>query len=172
MTAGDKNAIHRFITVTRNYCAAVERPTGATAEAFLQEMLPRLVELYATALALPDVEPADDDREWPGMTHEEWKVVFDDLRERIVDYQLYWTTDGFPLRTDDTSPPLLCGDLANDLADIYRDLKDSLDQWETGEDSHRVSALWEWRFGFHAHYGQHIVDAVRVIHRVVEGRDD
>ena len=56
------------------------------------------------------------------------------------------------------------GLISDDLADIYLDLVSPLVAFEAG----RVNdAIWEWRFGLRGHCGDHLVDTMRAIHRLV-----
>jgi hypothetical protein len=52
--------------------------------------------------------------------------------------------------------------LSDDLADIYIDLKRELSVFDGGAVD---DAIWSWRFTLAGHCGDHIVDAMRVIHR-------
>ena len=58
--------------------------------------------------------------------------------------------------------------LADDLADIYRDLKAGLSLYEA---EHPIDAAWEWRFRFQIHWGQHLVGAMRPIHEYLAEED-
>ncbi len=62
-----------------------------------------------------------------------------------------------------TIPPEepVIGDLADDLADIYRDLKDGMNLWTAG---HHVEAVCHWRQHFGFHWGRHAADAIRALH--------
>jgi hypothetical protein len=52
--------------------------------------------------------------------------------------------------------------LSDDLSDIFIDLKGALTEFDSG----RVdNAVWSWRFTLAGHCGDHIVDAMRAIHR-------
>ncbi|MCW2753202.1 MAG: hypothetical protein JWQ32_613 [Marmoricola sp.] len=59
---------------------------------------------------------------------------------------------------------LATGSLADDLADVWRDLREGLDaltmnaRWD--------DVAWEWRFGLDVHGGKHAVEAVRAIHEI------
>jgi hypothetical protein len=55
------------------------------------------------------------------------------------------------------------GSLADDLADIYRDLKEGLVLKET-KLRQPEDLIWEWRFAFHSHWGKHAMDALLTIH--------
>jgi hypothetical protein len=50
------------------------------------------------------------------------------------------------------------GDLIDDLGDVYRDLMAGLVQWRMGNTG---EALWEWRFRFEFHWGEHATSSLR-----------
>jgi hypothetical protein len=52
--------------------------------------------------------------------------------------------------------------LADDLADIHRDLTHGLRALADGAAHEDV--VWEWRFGFYSHWGRHATEALRVLH--------
>lgn len=74
----------------------------------------------------------------------------------------YW--DVFdPLKLEENDP--VYWQLPDDLADIYRDIKDNLNLFEAG---HIVEAVWEWRFSFRTHWGQHLLGAQRALHSYLQ----
>lgn len=62
------------------------------------------------------------------------------------------------------------GDLADDLMDIYIDLKNGLRYYDVG----RISdAVFEWAFSFGVHWDRHATGALRVLHCwVVDSGED
>ena len=57
--------------------------------------------------------------------------------------------------------------LSDDLSDIYTNLKRPLIKYESGEEPNQRIAIWEWKFNIQTHCGDHLVDALRPIHRLV-----
>lgn len=53
------------------------------------------------------------------------------------------------------------GDLADDLADIYRDIKSGLLLHEAG---HTVEAIWVWKQTYMIHWGRHVTSAIHAIY--------
>jgi hypothetical protein len=51
--------------------------------------------------------------------------------------------------------------LADDIADIYRDVVTGLRDYEAGR---RAQAVWEWGFGLRHHWGEHATGAIRALH--------
>ena len=51
--------------------------------------------------------------------------------------------------------------MSDDLGDIYRDVKEGLLLLAEGLSA---DAVWHWRFNFWSHWGEHSVNALRIIH--------
>jgi hypothetical protein len=106
--------------------------------------------LYAAALSLPAVEPTDDAK--PARSPEppsNW--------QGFEEFDTYWGVFD-PYKLDEP----VAGSLSDDLLDVYRDVRRGLALWESGHDA---SAIWEWRFSFESHWGDHAADALRALHR-------
>ena len=58
------------------------------------------------------------------------------------------------------------GRLADDLADIYKDLKKALELLAEQTDESIQEGLWNLRFSFGTHWGIHAVSAIRFLHFV------
>ncbi len=78
-------------------------------------------------------------------------------------FEIYWEVFD-PYELDQP----VAGSLSDDLLDVYRDVRGGLALWES---RHDADAIWEWRFSFESHWGDHAVDALRALHRSC-GRDD
>ena len=102
---------------------------------------------------MESVEPVGE----PETTHELWKTLFDRLQAVLGNNDYYWTAD--PLEEPKMQ---LGGSLADDLADIYLEMKINLNLLAEGASENEI--VWDWRFGFWNHWGAHAVEALRVIH--------
>jgi hypothetical protein len=151
-----------FIAVARAYCEWVaSEPRAPEEEARLALRL--LSRLYCEALLLP-VGECGDDISGQRISHEEWMLKH--RRFASMPFQYYWDYIQ-PTELDDESPTM--GDVADDLADIYRDVADALSLYDAG---HIVEALWEFRDSFRTHWGRHAVGAINAIHRHVANECD
>jgi hypothetical protein len=80
--------------------------------------------------------------------------LFSRLRRMLGDLDGYWMEyDVTPDRQE------MSGSLADDLTDIYCELKHGLKRLDDSDDAGRT--LGRWRTGFCKHWGQHVVDAER-----------
>jgi hypothetical protein len=169
-------ALIAFAGVAEEYCRLMEGHTAMDGISFLRAVHGLLPRLYAAGLALPvtdilfDSEDADEDEseetvpEAPEPTrdpdrgaHEEWRALYLSLGALIGERNFYREVfDPYEPVTEAE----VTGSLADDLADIYRDLRAGLRKWERGESG---EALWEWRFHFEGHWSEHLTGALRAL---------
>ncbi|MGA2569091.1 MAG: DUF5063 domain-containing protein [Terracidiphilus sp.] len=152
----------RFAVPARQFCAVVDAASSLSRKEFLNQVYLILPKLIDQGICMPDVELDDSNEEATDHAsrqgHQEWKRPFDLLREKLGDwdsYRLFFDPIG------DTES--IKGSLADDLADIYHDLKEMLVENEAGPLSPE-DRIWEWRFSFRTHWGKHAIDALNVIH--------
>lgn len=141
-------AASQFRTVAERFCGLIEGYDGKDWSGFERTLRKVLAALIHAAYALPEVEPNEVDS--PGVPHDEWQRLYDQLKHKLA-VQEYWMVFD-PLESSDPEP--VCADLADDLADIWRDLQVGLRTDEPGD------AIWNWRFNFHAHWGSHATAAL------------
>ncbi len=117
-----------------------------------------LLDLYRMALELPREQAEEDDEstEEERVDKEEWSEAFKATRRLPFD-QYAEVFD--PLIFPPEAPVI--GSLADDLADIYRDVVSGLRAYEQGN---VAEAIWQWRFGLQFHWGAHATGAIRALH--------
>jgi hypothetical protein len=135
--------------VARHYCELVESLNEGNTQ-WLQEIASLLPRLHAAvaALNLPDPDRnhhavADLDARFELYTH---------LRQLLGERDSYWME--FDVAGDGQT---MSGSLADDLTDIYCELKHGLRLL----DAQPQEAVERWHKGFHLHWGQHLLDAER-----------
>lgn len=138
-----------FAREVRNYCDFVEKAATYALDKRLAATRRRLLALYEAALSLPDGEHRDEEQvervsrrmEWPGFGA---KDLYWEIFDPYVDAER------------------VAGSLSDDVIGVFHDVRRGLAYWDAG---HRQRAVWEWRFGFDSHWGDHAVDAIRALHR-------
>ena len=140
--------IERFADTVRRFCRWAEsEPQDPISEARTARRL--LAELYLQAIDLPEVS---SDADAPEIVQEQYQSVF----KRFGALPFNYYSECFnPLAIPAEQP--VTADLADDLADIWRDLKRGLALYEDGAIE---AAVWEWRFHFSAHWGHHACGAL------------
>lgn len=141
-----------FANQAKQFRAFFESAHTLTLPALLEGSRIRILELYQAALSLPQVE-AD------GPTLPELPPV---TQPSFGEFATYWMAYD-PYSQDE----LVAGTLPDDTEEILADLGRGLALWEQG---HRASAIWEWRFSFETHWGNHAADALRALHRACAKR--
>jgi hypothetical protein len=140
------------------YCSLIDGAASFERETFVAELAASLAALLSAAAQLPDVNPTDADL--PGRpSQEEWSERFAAVRRTLGEWDGYRTTLA-PYGKEAEDAVLLA--LADDLADIWRDLKQGLRALDDGAPPDDVT--WEWRFGFYTHWGRHATEALRALH--------
>jgi hypothetical protein len=139
-----------FYTLAKAFCAFAQGEPSAH-DARIAQML--LARLYAAALELP--EGIGEEVQGEPMSLEEWQVV----HQRFASLPVRRYSAPFqPLNETDSAS---IADVAEDLADIYRDIKRGLAQYERGA---HAAAAWEWSLHFHAHWGRNALAALSALH--------
>lgn len=150
-----------FVVAVRRYIDATGKPLSERREfvALIEELL---AELLARAHGLPDTQPTNSDDQPLNSDDEPLEEppsgFRSALKETIGDSDLYYlVADPFPF---DEEPALVASTLTVDLTDIYLELKHGLNLWDNGQ---RQDAIWEWRFGFTAHWGRAAANALTAL---------
>jgi hypothetical protein len=148
-----------FEAMARKYCSFIDRSASYERAELVERLEQHLVALYAAALSLPIGIPADEDVQ--RMSHDAWDVIYKRLGAQLGDVSQYWVVyDPF------THEPPLLGDLADDAADIYKDLMEGLAFSEAGKPS---EAIWEWKNSFRLHWGRHAAEALYTLRVLRDG---
>jgi hypothetical protein len=150
----------RYRAATETYCALIDERGSMPAAAWMSRIHAVLPELYAAALALPEIEPDTTQVDAGFTTHGEWHHVYTDLTKKLGQWNYYWDVLD-PYDNKDRDPT--CGSLADDLADIYRDVLDGRRAESTIGKARPNDVMWYWRFGFISHWSRHASGALRAL---------
>ncbi|WP_051304048.1 DUF5063 domain-containing protein [Calidithermus chliarophilus] len=164
-------ALATFAQLADEFCGFLEGEEASPSRGFIQRLHHLLSRLYLGALELPHTDvlfgPENDDEEASNAQadnyrREELEQQIRQVVARLAGYlgEIDYYLEVFdPYETSNAEP--VGGSLVDDISDIYRDLLAGLRQWERGESG---AALWEWRFNFEVHWGEHAISAIRAIH--------
>jgi hypothetical protein len=108
---------------------------------------------------LDEVEPDTDGAKQSTMTHDQWKIVYDDIGGTLGRWNYYWDVYDPYSESDHEA---VCGSVADDLSDIYRDLRDGL-RAADDETAQPNDVFWAWRFDFESHWAAHAAGALRAL---------
>jgi len=149
----------RLVEEFEQWCSAAPTPGDDEVE----QLMRCLARLYAGALDLPvdgglddDLEQSDEASDEAGAADDSlWRQTYDRCASLPVSYYAV-VLDPLAVPAGETG----LGDLADDVADIRRDLARGRAEYERGR---RRSAAWEWRHGFDTHWGEHALGALTAL---------
>jgi|SRR5215213_287152 len=145
-------AVVQFAETARRYCAWAEGDFGDAQDELRRARL-LLAQLHLAAIQLPDLGIGKD-KDAADISHDEWSLMF--RKFGVLPLKTYWDVFNPLVATEPVT-----NSLADDLADIYRDVKAALTLYEARD---FVDAAWDWRFHFQIHWGRHLLGAQRAIH--------
>ena len=156
MTAAlvDTEQARTFARKAKAYCWLIDQPPLLPREKALLKLCQALADLLQLALRLPDLtDEATSDIET------NCEPVSDAVQEWVsvlrVDH--YWVLFD-PFTNPESS--LVFNSLADDLSDVYSDLKRGLYLFDQGLVH---AACWEWRSSFTAHWGESLLEIERAL---------
>ena len=143
-------AVASFVHQAREFCAFIRDAGKAALPERLAHARRRLLALYDAAVSLPSLELASPFMARPAPEKpSDWRS--------FEQFDPYWEIfDPYDLQEP------VGASLSDDLLDVYRDVGRGLQRWDANADA---DAIWEWRFSFESHWGDHAIDALRALHR-------
>ena len=153
--------ITQFVELVREYVNLIETLSNIRAHDFLMRCAILLPQIYAVAHQLPKSLLLDESSNKIDLASEV-NVVWRAISQLLGEHNSYFEVFD-PLNDEEAIPQTI----SDDLAGIYNDLKTGLIEFDLNTDVSRDNALWEWRFGLENHFGDHLVDVLRPIQRLV-----
>jgi Domain of unknown function (DUF5063) len=161
----DSNAeiASRFGEIAKRFCSIVDAADLDRFD-FLFEIYRVLPKLVDEAINLPHLSLDEQDESEKVAEPEDGSKLrkkngqnckYELVKQRLGDWDVYMHV--FDPTTDKDA---IYGSLADDIADIYQDLREGLDLSQ----AQAAEAIWTWRFHYYFHWGRHALDALRTIH--------
>jgi hypothetical protein len=147
--------VDRFREVATDYCAWAESSGGPEGEE-AATALRLLASLLHHVQSLPGAEPENLPEHDIVQKGEGTVAIY--RRFGKLPFQ-YYAEVFDPLEVSGSEP--VTGDLADDLMDIYCDLKQGVQYLDDG---HPVQAVFHWSFTYAVHWGRHATSALRALH--------
>jgi hypothetical protein len=154
-----------FYKSANNYCSFIENNTNLSTTSFLHALRHKLLNLYQTALMLQWINVRSDVDFDERLDKVEFKKILLSIENRLDGSRYYWHVFD-PTNDNDKEP--VCGDLADDLGDIYKDLKRSIMIFNLSKKDCKENALWQFKFDFDKHWDDHCINALNAIHYYLE----
>lgn len=159
----NKKSTVDFLGAARHFVALLENDP-LNQEVFYKDSHRLLAELYRTGLNLESVALVYSSSEsvFKDIDKEELRGLNKNIISNLGKNCFYWEVFD-PVYDKEKEPTQ--GWLVDDFADIYADLKTELMKIDqVGTDESIEDALWQLKFGFNNHWGNHCIDAMRAMH--------
>ena len=148
-----------MLTVANEYCLFFEDVEKFKPEdilTYFQRLAPLL---YLKGSLLPGIEVEDEDFAERYVTEEQWEEIYKALRDKLSPEDRYYVHD----HNYDTKE----ASLADNMADIYQDMKDFVMAYQKNTLSARENALALIRGLFASHRGPIVLQALGAVHGVL-----
>ncbi len=153
-----------FVASANEYCKYMERAEELEGEELLKILQRLLPFIYIKGSLLPELDPYFEEGNEKFVKEEDWNRIYETLKQKFGTADAF--LEVFDERMKESEAPVVSS-LAENLADIYQDLKDFLILYQTGTNEIMNDAIWECRMNFENYWGQKLVNSLRAIHRLV-----
>ncbi len=158
-----------FISVAGEYCTFVENVSDLSREDFFrfaQEILPLL---YYHAVKLPELENIFEEGNERFVSEEDWQFVHDEILKKAGPFDTYPEIFDNNINEADN---FVTSSIAENLSDIYQDIKDFTLLYNVGTNEIMNDAIWECRLNFKEYWGQKLSNVLRAVHNTVSKEND
>ena len=149
--------VSAFVASVQQYCKLIEHAQEFPLHEFMQKIAASMSQLYSLAQGLPDVY-VHNSCDIPPSDFGRFEASLSDYFGKYNFYSISLKPLAFE------KPEFAVGSLADDLAELYSDIHCELDYYNSDELAKVEHSIWGWKFNFHAHWGEHLVDALKQIH--------
>jgi len=157
-----------MITVANEFCLFLEKAEDYSKMEileFLQKVLPLI---YIKAALLPEVKVEDENATEHYVTEEQWEGIFNVIRAKTGEEDIFHYID--QLEKSHMDP--VKGSIAENIADIYQDLKDFLMLFQHPLNPYRENSVRDCRQLFITRFGYRIVNTQVAIHYILFKKEE
>lgn len=152
-----------FAASANEYCKYLESTQDISGIEIMKVMQRLLPFIYLRASLLPLLEPVLEETNEKTVTEFDWTRMHDSLLSKMGN------NDPFPVivSAGDPSDGLYTGSIAENLTDVYQDLKDFIVSYKSGNEGVMNDAVWEVLMNFEEFWGKKLLNVLSAIHSVL-----
>ena len=157
-----------MLTVANEYCLFLDKAESYDRRdilLFLEKINPLI---YIKAALLPEIAADDGEASEHFVTEEDWELVFNMLRLKFGEDDIYYFID----HHEKTHTDPVKASLAENFTDIYQDLKDFVLLYQKPRRISKEWAIFECRRLFETRYGYRLVNAHTALHYLLYQEGD
>ena len=155
--------VMEMLTVANEYCHFIEKAHQYDTKdifEYLQKISPLL---YLKGCLLPDVVVEVPEANERFVTEENWEIIFNELRNKFKPNDEYWVIDHTDFGFNEPNK----ASLADNLTDIYQDLKDFVLLYAKGTEAAKENAVHDCKIYFQTHWGYRLVQVQKYLHDIL-----
>ncbi len=145
-------AVLDMFTVANEYCMFAEKATGYEKSDIYQYLFKVFSLMYLKGALIPEIDVMHPEANERYVTEEQWQAIFNDFRNKFVEDDFFHFCDPKVSNADTELKSL-----AENLADIYQDMKDFVLLYSKELQAARENAVHEIGRLFKSHWGQRVL---------------
>jgi len=157
-----------FITISAEFCLFIEKTITFSTFDFLDKSRKILSLLYLKGSLLPKTEYELNEDIETFVTEEDWYYVHDSVQIKLGSYDEY---KDIQISEVTGNLEIVSLSIAEDIADVYQDIKNFISLVNMGTDDTMQDALGECHTNFDEYWGQKSVNALKAIHALLLNPD-
>jgi hypothetical protein len=153
----------KFVKTADEYCSLIEQTENTALKQWIDKIHRILPELYLGAVNLPSLSPSFEELNQRNVTEEQYATLHKMMLVKLGEF------DAFEEIFDENrieAENAVGESIAENLADIYQDIKDFVLLFEDGSYEVMYEAIWEVRQSFEHYWGQKLVNTLRAVHNL------
>ena len=152
-----------FITVANEYCGFIELEKNFSKKDFVDKATKLLPLLYLKTTLLPSFKAKLDEEPELFVSEYDYNYISNNIAEKLEDKNDYLEVFNDDIQFSDS--PIISY-ISENLADIYQDLKDTLNNYELASEEVMNDALLRCQSNFKDYWGQQLVNGLRALHQL------
>jgi hypothetical protein len=157
-----------FYSDAYKFCEFIETYKNENTIEFLIAVRNNLLKLYQSAINLQWVELRSNEEYNDKLDTKDFENVVSFISKNLNEKRYYWHVFD---PTNEDNREAVCGDLLDDLSDIYKDIKYSILIFNLEKPDCKEIALWEFKFDFDKHWNDHCINAMNAIHYFLQNEE-
>lgn len=158
----------QFLKASAEYCTLLEEAPGKKRKEWFSRLREVLADLYSTGLKLPRVESVLDESNQKFVTEEDYNRIQGNVLKKMGSFNEYPEVFNPEEPIEELQ---VTASAAEDLADVYQDIRDFMTLFNLGNREVMNDALWEVNLNFDRYWGQKLLNVLRLIHRLITWGD-
>jgi len=139
----------------------LETMKGTDGRAFITEAARHLSDVYSTILRIGDTEPVHESSGEPTVTEQDWSGLYQRIAILLGPHNEFLR----PAEENEFDrSELVTHTIAEDMADVYQELRDFTSIYGRGMEELMNDAAWELKVRFAEHWGKKLLRALSALH--------